>query len=257
MPIDLMLCFARTGGTLLNQILGSLPNVVILSEVNPLGGGWGREGIASLTTPRAQALGWYGIELKTSDFGQSLKELSRVCKSQFRRLIVRDWSFVNFMPYENNDYNPPLRLLTLLEIKKHCSVRPFALVRDAVDIWLSRNIEPADIFFYYYLKYVRAIKSLNCRIFKYEDLCEDPESFVKDLCQYLKIDFSERYKDFAAFHTVNGDVQRPDDERLRFREMGEISRKPRKVLGGKTIQYLNSISSFAEANQLLGYPILE
>ena len=41
MRVGLLLCYARSGGTLLNQMIGSLPNVVMLSEVSPYGGGGG------------------------------------------------------------------------------------------------------------------------------------------------------------------------------------------------------------------------
>ena len=36
--VTVMLCFARSGGTVLNRCLGCLPDIVIMSEVNPLGG---------------------------------------------------------------------------------------------------------------------------------------------------------------------------------------------------------------------------
>ncbi len=62
MAVVVMIAFARSGGTVLNQCLGSLPDVVIMSEVNPLGGGWGERGANSLTTIKDQAKHWYHLE---------------------------------------------------------------------------------------------------------------------------------------------------------------------------------------------------
>ena len=81
----LMFCFLRSGGTLLNRCLGCLPNTIVLSEVNPLGGGTGAA--VQATTPFEQARKWYGIELKSSDFTRAIL-YSRGRKLSFFTLIV-------------------------------------------------------------------------------------------------------------------------------------------------------------------------
>ena len=35
--LPVLICYSRSGGTLMNRILGSLENVIVLSEVNPWG----------------------------------------------------------------------------------------------------------------------------------------------------------------------------------------------------------------------------
>ena len=94
MATVLMECFSRSGGTLLNKIIGSLPNVVMLSEVNPLGGGWGARREKSYTTPKEQALNWYGIELRADDYVESILELNDICDKDNKTLVVRDWPYV-------------------------------------------------------------------------------------------------------------------------------------------------------------------
>jgi hypothetical protein len=37
MSAIIMLCYVRSRGTVFNQCLGSLPNTIVLSEVNPQG----------------------------------------------------------------------------------------------------------------------------------------------------------------------------------------------------------------------------
>jgi len=46
--LPVMICYARSGGTILNKCLASLTNTVMLSEINPLGGGWGENGSNAL-----------------------------------------------------------------------------------------------------------------------------------------------------------------------------------------------------------------
>ena len=69
MSVGLMVCYARSGGTILNRCLGCLPGVVMLSEVTPLvdqspAGGEPR-------TVKDQARQWYGIELQSHGFTES------------------------------------------------------------------------------------------------------------------------------------------------------------------------------------------
>ena len=107
MAVIVMICYARSGGTVLNKCLGSLPNVVMLSEVSPIGGGWGKEGPDSFTTVKEQAKNWYQIELSSDDFVENIVELEKFCNDNKLYLVVRDWSFINFMPHEYNNFNPP------------------------------------------------------------------------------------------------------------------------------------------------------
>ena len=58
MHITLMICYARSGGTLFNKCVGSMNDIIMLSEVNPLGGGWGKRRENSYTTPAEQAKKW-------------------------------------------------------------------------------------------------------------------------------------------------------------------------------------------------------
>ncbi len=77
--VTVMLCYARSGGTVLNQCLGSLPDTVVISEVNPLGGGSGARDQKPSRTVREQALNWYGIELRTENFADCVVELEKHC----------------------------------------------------------------------------------------------------------------------------------------------------------------------------------
>ncbi len=252
MPRDVlvMLCYARSGGTLLNRCLGSLPNTVVLSEVNPLGSGGGAP--IKADTPYEQALRWYGINLKSRDFTGSILELIEFCKQKGLSLIIRDWSVVNFMPMPQNNYEPPYRFLTLEALKNKCNVTAFAFVRNAIDVFLSQGAE-INIFSSSYLQYVKAIINLRIPIFKFEDFCKFPEKVLGSICRLGEIDFSDTFRNFSSFVNVNGDVQVKG--KSRGGRYNEIIVLPRKRVGAKKADIINNCEKIKEANELLGYPV--
>lgn len=244
--VNIMLCYARSGGTVLNQCLGLLPNVVVLSELNPLGGGWGVEGEKSLMTVKDQAKGWYGIDLKNEDFADSVIELNSKCE----HLIIRDWSFVNFWPHPKNSKNPPDSLLILDELEGKCELRVFAFVRNSIDVFLSRGGNLVD-FASAYLKYVQQLKDRNIQIFYYEEFCISPKNVLMSICDYCGLEYKDTTEDYMNFKNVHGDVQHSS----RGIEQGKIASLPRIELDVDNIEFIiNNCSDLMEANRLLGYP---
>jgi len=252
MAVTVMLCFARSGGTLLNQCLGCLPNVVILSEINPLGGGWGVRGKESYTTVRSQAEHWYGIDLSSDDFAEGILELDKICQRHGKHLIVRDWSFVDFFPHDANGFNPPNRFLTLDALRGRCDLHPFGFVRDAIDVWISRGTPDPEEFFLYYKCYVDALRSLDVPIFKYEEFCRDPRKVIQCICECVRLEYSESFWQYASFKKVNGDVQVKGGSR--GMNQGNIAPLPRRLLDKDKIRVINSSEDMKEANRLLDYP---
>jgi len=250
MAVVVMVAFARSGGTVLNQCLGCLPNVLILSEVNPLCGGWCKRVPCSLTTVRAQAKHWYQIELHSDGFAESVLELEKLCNQTGKHLIVRDWPFVNFVPHEYNSWTPPNRLLTLEALEGKCTLSPFAFVRDSIDVWISRGV-PVQDFFGPYLRYIRAIQDMP--IFKYEDFCRDPAAIIQQICALTGLEYSDDWQNYASFQNVSGDVQATRGSRgIR---QGKIGPLPRRRKPRRQIAEVNQCKEMIEANRLLGYPI--
>ena len=101
-----MICFSGSGGTLLNRMLGSLKDVVMLSEVNPLGGGASWGGSKKFSDVKSQALHWYGIELESNEYADQIDELATKTNKDKKILIVRDWPFINFIPCKKNEFQP-------------------------------------------------------------------------------------------------------------------------------------------------------
>ncbi len=247
--INLMICFARSGGTLLNRCLGSLPDVIIMSEVNPLGGGWGAEKEKSPTTIKKQAEQWYGISLKNNDFKNSAIELNKICCEQNKHLIIRDWSFVNFTPIEKNNLNPPNEILALKELEDRSVT--FAFIRNSIDVWISRGTPPIEEFYEQYSKYIDELIKNNIKLFKYEDFCENPDTELKKICTYLNIPYSDAYKHYNDFTNVSGDIQNFEKSRgIKYRKIVPLKRKS---IPNKSIVEINKCNKMIEINKSLGY----
>jgi len=247
--ILLMICYARSGGTLLNRCLGSLPNTVVLSEVNLLGAGGGAA--IEADTPYKQALRWYGIDLKSRNFTDSILELAGKCKEKSLSLIVRDWTIANFIPMSQNNYQPPYKLLTLEALQGKCNISIFALVRNAIDVFLSQGAA-INNFAINYLRYVKVILDLGVPIFKYEDFCKSPQTILERICTLGGIKSSESFRTFSSFINVNGDIQVKGKSRGGRHK--EIVILPRKRTFPIKIVKINNCEEIIKANKLLGYP---
>jgi hypothetical protein len=245
-----MINFARSGGTILNRCLGSLPGVVIISEVSPFGGGAGIDA-ASPRSVAGQAEQWYGIALEATDFVGSVCELARHCAVRGTHLIVRDWTFASFVPIPQNGHQPPGFLATLEALRPLVHVTPFVFVRDAIDVWISRGMPEPESFFSQYLGFVRAIKALGAPIFTYEDFCDRPRGVVRLICDACGLPYDDVFMEqYKRFSTVSGDVQTVS----RGANLPNIQPLQRKRIPKSVARHLNASSSMRTANELLGYP---
>jgi hypothetical protein len=197
-----------------------------------------------------QARTWYGIELQSQGFADSVLELEQICERSGRRLVLRDWPFVAFTPGELNSWRPPNRLVTLEALEGRCELRPFAFVRDAIEVYLSRGRPEA--FFQFYLGYVNALLERGLKRFRYEDFCEDPDRVMRQICAHLGLTFDPAYRDYAGFHKLRGDVQVKGGSR--GTRGGRITRLPRRYLSPLQARVLDRDPLMREANRLLGYP---
>ena len=112
MSIVMMICFARSGGTILNQCLGSLPGVRMPSEVHPLLGNRSK-GTKPQRTIKHQAKNWYQIDLQSDGFVENALELEEICQRSGRSLIIRDWTYAGYFPFCKNPPLVPNKLLSL------------------------------------------------------------------------------------------------------------------------------------------------
>lgn len=248
-PIIVMLSYARSGGTLLNRCIASMPNIIMLSEVNV-------EALcpSSCNTIKDQVKEWYGIILKSDGFIENIKELYSYCLTTGLILAVRDWTFGSFVPSRYNNFEPSKTLATLNAVSRYFPVKPFALVRDSIDIWLSLNASPRTFYdknLEYLYEFVTSVIDHKIKIFRYEDFCKDPVEVMHSICDYAGMEYSDQFKSFSNYFKVTGDIDMPGHSRgLKQGSIGLLSR--RKVSKDLLIK-INSSARARDINKLLGY----
>lgn len=207
--IRLILSPARAGGTLLNRCLGSFPNVKVVSEINPKGGGWGKRKENSFTTISSQMQNWYKIKIEPSDFFQEAADLISYSKIQNEEVIFRDWSHIDF--WKNTIIDPPPNNFTIIEgFKKRFNeeIKPLAIIRNPIDTWISIGMPEPNQYFRSYHIFLKRVIEEGCFIVKYEDFVKDPIHKMKEITEFFGIPFYPDFiSEFGNFSFVNGDSQ--------------------------------------------------
>jgi hypothetical protein len=251
-PIIVMLNYSRSGGTLLTRMLGMLPDVVMVSEVNPARGVLPDNSDAeSASALRAQMQEWHDLALSGQGFDGCIAEIVEWCQTQKRRFILRDWTQLEFRKSQLNGFAPTQSFSVLDRLGAKYQILPFALVRDGIDVFLSSNV-PLDDFAAEYLAYVEALKKAGVVLFRYEDLVSDPEAFVKALCVHAGLAYGDGWRRYEENPRCTGDVQL--GKRSRGIRQAAIRRLPRKWSDAQTRSRIDACQPLAQANRLLGYP---
>jgi hypothetical protein len=93
--LPVLISFARSGGTLVNQLLGVHPDCLVLSEVNPAG---------SCKPVADQAVEWLGLvaadegdAFRGWPYRRQIAALEQRAAGRGKRLVVRDWVTINFL----------------------------------------------------------------------------------------------------------------------------------------------------------------
>lgn len=265
MAIRLLIVYARSGGTLFNQCLAALPDTVVISEVHKLRRSLSKKRAEDTTCIWGQAKQWYGISLKQESFIEAILELEEYCDRNNLSLIIRDWTFASFYPFETNNFNPSKCMDTYDKLSKVTTVIPFVMVRNALDVWISRGRPDLGAFSTTYKVYIDTILKYKFKCFKYENLCSKPDETMLEVCKFINLSYASDYKSQFIHSKVNGDVQIRNKSRgKRLGKIGPLVRKfilPHDIIrsnGNETIAYCNqpfdySQGYFNEENGLLNY----
>ncbi|HMP77521.1 MAG TPA: hypothetical protein PKE12_14585 [Kiritimatiellia bacterium] len=247
MPVGIMIAYARSGGTLLARCLASLPGTMLFSEVNPRR----RTRVKGrLATLESQARAWHGLELRSEDFGGQVRELEAHARVGGRYVILRDWPVIDFVPIKENDHQASGRFSIMDAVADVPDARAFGFVRDAYDVWVSNGCH--DDFFTHYRPYLEALFRSGIPIFRYEDLCADPDAFMRKLCAHLDIPFCGEFRNFARFTNVTGDIELPGGSRGSSR--ARIVQLPRPRISRDKVAWLETQPDAKAVNELAGYP---
>ncbi len=164
MHIPILFSFARSGGTLVNQLLGVHPDCLILSEVNPAG---------SVVSVAGQASDWMALigpteieQFEALPYSQQVARLDELARLKNKTLVIRDWVAVNYLPGAAGHEIMPSGLLEQSIYLTHAgyTLRPLVVTRKAAAIYQSirQNFDQlenlsAENFASSYLAYARAV----------------------------------------------------------------------------------------------------
>jgi hypothetical protein len=214
-----------TGGTLFAKCLASMPNVLLLNEIDPLSRP--EPGQRTMFRPTDVISLIHAGDPATSDalvgevFRGEMLTLRQQLAREGRRLVLRVHSHGQFLTKEDPSRRPTVR--ALLD-GSHATLGAVT-VRDPVDSYLSMlsngwiDYEPAT-FDEYCRRYAMFLDAHpGCPVFRYEDLVDEPQATMQALCATLKLPYSEQFVETFDLFELSGDSGRRG---------GPIGRRPRR-----------------------------
>jgi len=250
-PIRILSNLARAGGTLLSKCLGSMDNIVLLSEIHPLG--------THIFNPLEQARDWYKLirseEIsKPYSFIDAIQLIEQRCRASGMSLVIRDWAHLDFIgrPFLQK---PPYKLQLTETLLPAFDVVQFALVRHPLDQWVSTsrlNVMQGqldlDTFLAGYRRF--AAQAIKTGFMRYEDFTREPETQMQRLCRHIEIDYDPG---FIARWQANIRVTGDTSKMSRGSGSNEISPLERHVVDKSLMVKLHNNPDFQRAIDLLGY----
>ncbi len=220
-----------------------LPEAVVLSEVHPKGSGLPKLSITD------QLSRWYNTEVNSNNsYEQIITEVYEICKTRNKDLIIRDFSEYDFISGVPNS-----RLSNLQTLSRIGEVNPIAIVRDPIDMYLSRNFD--SNFFERYYAFIETIASLNIPTVKYEEFCKEPKSTMKLIAKTLETDYSDKFYDFHKVAQVSGDINYMGYDKTPGRSAEKlIQLNPRKKAPYQIRKKFNKDLWLQRCQQKLDYP---
>lgn len=210
--------FACAGGTLISKCLAAMPNVQLLSEVDPL---------APLPVNPARprfAPTDMGILLRQSSRGTDDEALLRVFRGELsavaedarrkgQRLVLRDHAHSHFCRGDRVPVRPTLRDL----VAEIAPVRSVLTVRHPLDSlaslqrngWVHFSPDTADEYARRYLAFLAAYPGVP-RV-RYEDIVRRPAQGLQGLCAQLDLAYSPDFETLFPALRLSGDSGRSRD----------------------------------------------
>lgn len=258
MHIPVVFSFARSGGTLVNQLLGVHPDCLILSEVNPA---------ASVVPVARQASDWLKLieaaevdQFHAFPYAQQVALLNERAKLKGKALIIRDWVTANYLAGAGDGAIVPSAILEqpIYLARAGYSLRPLVITRNAQSVYQSirRTFShlsdlPVDIFGAAYLAYARAVSTFP-RV-SLEALQTSPRETMVQILHKLELstDFMDmQLETFADFCMCTGN---------NTLAMPSATTHLRQIVPIRSDALVSNVplntEAFAEADHLMGYEV--
>jgi len=248
---------ARTGGTVISKCIASLPGVVLLSEVHPVGMGFKQ---LRLYNPLVQAGAWFGLisrrefdkaEAEGMGFAEAIALIEGRASARGKVLVIRDWTHLDYtgLPFVRR---PPMRMLLPEALADRFDLTRIATVRHPIDQWLSLTklpgydrIRPA-MFMPGYRRFAEHAAEMG--FIRYEDFTRQPDAQMRLLCGRLDLAFDTSYASrWADYRTITGDNTGRSSGSRRIEPL------PRRQTDPALLEEFRNLPDYGLAIRLLGY----
>jgi hypothetical protein len=214
-PIGCISHFACVGGTLISRCVAAMPNILVLSEMDPLSMfGLNPERPVFSPTDLLRHLRYsrrtVPEQVIISTYRAAISEAQRSLGFDGVQLVVRDHSHSHFCTGVEIDSRP-----THLDVlRAQLDVRPIVTVRDPVESYISltnrdwESYEPKG-FDEYCRRYLLFLdRHAGIPVFKYEAFVRDPGRQLAEICDALEVDFVEGAEELISVIRLTGDSGR-------------------------------------------------
>ena len=249
---------ARCGGTLVSRCVGSMKDIILLSEMHPLGGK-----CLKYLDPIKQAHEWHGlfsseelaaIREKRLNFAEIIGLVHAKSAAAHKALVLRDWAHLDFMAVP---FLPEAgyKLGLADALKDDFKLLQIALVRHPVDQWLSLTklaVAHGKLSLAAYLRgYLKFAQYCSQTGFiRYEDFTAEPLWQMKILCEKLQLKYDESFlQKWYDYKYVTGDTGRQS----RGSKLREIKSLPRPAVDEELLRQFRENDDYWKSLRLLDY----
>ncbi len=205
---------ACSGGTLISRCLAALPEVVLLSELNPLN----RHGAAFNPSHPLALLGLSGEplsqEVLQAEFLNQMGQVLSLCAARGSDLVIRDHSHTDFCRGSAAAPLQPVRAW----LAPAYPLLSLVTLRHPLDSWLGllaakwqTQMEPATLLAYCgrYQAFLDAYEDLDW--IHYENFCSQPEPVFRQICEALCLPCDPSALERFSSVTLSGNSGRAAD----------------------------------------------
>lgn len=248
-PIRMIHHFGCTGGTLISKCVASMPNVHLLSEVDPLSElGYGKTRFRPTDLIGLLKCGTRepAQDLIIEVFRSGLRAVYEDSVRKGQYLVLRDHAHSHFCASAQPSARPTVREIVAAVFP----VRSVVTVRHPMDSWLSLlenkwiHFEPVSVSEYSkrYMDFLE--RHRDCEVVRYEDFVRDPDGSMRVVANVLDLPFNDSFLDLFHAQQLSGDSGR---------KSADVSTRPRRPMSIELEQELLESAAFLALCDRLGY----
>lgn len=249
-PVRLIHHFACAGGTLIAKCVASMPNIQLLSEVephSPIPQQWrSRFAPTDLIGLLRSSSRGSDSGLESRIFMAALETLQADCIGKGLRLVLRDHAHSSYCTGPAVSAAPNLRRL----LSDRYDLKSVVTVRHPLDSWLSLkshgwvHFQP-DSLEEYAVRYHRFLDGhADLPTFRYEDFVDAPDDKLQGICKALDLPYLHIYRELFSIHRFSGDSGRSSDV---------IRPRPRREVPGEIAEEASVSAAYLGLCGRLGY----